>query len=294
MEQTEKKHEYYVARYSLIKDNQLTFEDFWSEKTKEEKFIEWLNSFTKEHRKEIDYRKTNYVIYCKQLQELESRYYMMTFAKEKQLIRGKKADTGIETEKLDDYKDCHIFIDVKRQFFLIERNGELGNNIVQQKNVIANVITRIFEKRLLYFELELLTEKNNFWEYIRENNGKISEIEFQLVTPNFLGIKTVREMLQKLNIYNNTRCQFKLQNDEGKLTIGENDEFINDAVKYTSNGGGRWRIKALEHTETTSEDTPTSYDLSDNVSNLNDTALEEIKTVFEILNRKDEGNHIGE
>ena len=54
MVQTGKKHDYYVTRYSLIKDKQLTFEDYLSEKTKEEKFVEWLNSFTKEHRKEID------------------------------------------------------------------------------------------------------------------------------------------------------------------------------------------------------------------------------------------------
>ncbi len=294
MGQTEKKHDYYVTRYSLIKDKQLRLEDFLSEKTKEEKFVEWLDSFAKEHRKEIDYKKTNYVIYCKQLHKLGTRYYMMTFAKKKQLVRGKKADTGIETEELDDYKDCHIFIDVERQFFIIERNSELGNDIVQQKNIIAKVITHIFENICLFFELELLTEKNNFWEYIHKNNGKIVEIEFQFVTPNFLGIKTVREMLQKLNIYNNTKCQFKLQNDEGKLIIDENDEFIKDAVKYTSCGGGRWRAKALQNTESTSEDTPTKYDLSDNVNNLNDTALEEIKTVFEILNRQDEGNHIGE
>ncbi len=294
MVQTGKKHDYYVTRYSLIKDKQLTFEDYLSEKTKEEKFVEWLNSFTKEHRKEIDYKKTNYVIYCKQLKELGTRYYMMTFAKEKQLVRGKKADTCIETEELEDYKDCHIFIDVERQFFLIERNSELGNDIIQQKNIIAKVITHILENRFLFFELELLTEKNNFWEYIHENNGKVSEIEFQLVAPNFLGIKTVREMLEKLNIYNNTRCQFKLQNEEGKLKIDENDEFIKDAVTYTSSGGGSWKIKALQSKESTSEDTPEKYDLSDNVINLNDTAMEEIKTVFEILNRQDEGNHIGE
>ena len=52
-------------------------------------------------------------------------------------------------------------------------------------------------------------------------------------------------------------------------------------------------IKQLDK-EDNCEDTPEKYDLSDNVINLNDTAMEEIKTVFEILNRQDEGNHIGE
>ena len=52
-DEKEKEKEYFITRYSLIPDVQIDLESY-SGTTKEAKFINWLNSFAQEKKKEID------------------------------------------------------------------------------------------------------------------------------------------------------------------------------------------------------------------------------------------------
>ncbi len=113
----EKQKDYFITRYSLIPDIQIDL-DTINGITKEDKFTDWLMTFSQEKRKEIDYRGINYTLYCKKITD---NCFFMSFAKELHDIIGKKTDTGIIDTQIENYKKCNILINVKNQWMVIEK-----------------------------------------------------------------------------------------------------------------------------------------------------------------------------
>lgn len=235
-------HEYFVTRYSLIPDAQIDIETA-SGVTKEEKFMNWLNSFSEINKKETTYRNTNYVLYCKKRSD---NCFILSFGKALKDSVGEKTETGIIDTTISNYKKCTILFNIPRQWILIQKNSAIASDIEQQKNLISRVITQFLNDYHLVFSIDLITQKRHFWEYIKANKDSITEIEITLSSPNFLrGIKTVTDILHQTNdIYNNTSIGVQLQNTEGHLTINEDNEFLKDAIKYSSAGGGKWKVKS--------------------------------------------------
>lgn len=278
--------EYFIARYSLILDNQIDLETATGI-TKEEKFLSWLLSFETEKNKEIEYGGSSYVLYCKQLSD--SRF-LMSFAKGTTTTIGEKTDDGIVDSSIQDYKKCNILINTKSNFFIIEKNFDVSTNFDTLKNAIAKVITRFLRPRFLYFSLDLLTEKNDFWEYISVNAGNITDIEIKLTSPNLLGgIQSVSQLLsQTKEQYNNTDFLFKLSNSEGNLKIDPKNTFLRDAIRYSSSGCGSWKAKTKNVSEWyKSVDKPFIVELSDDIAQLKDSDLQEIHAIFEKIKRMD-------
>lgn len=151
----EKQKDYFATRYSLIPDSQLDF-DSVKGVTKEDKFMNWLTSFETEKKKELCYRKTNYTLYCKQLSD---DCFFMSFAKELQETIGEKTDEGIHDTLINNYKKCNILIQTQNQWMLIEKSSNISTGIESQKNLIANVISKLLESKNLCFELGIMTEK---------------------------------------------------------------------------------------------------------------------------------------
>lgn len=271
--------EYFIARYSLIPDIQIDMDTFLG-KTKEEKFEEWLSSFECEKKKEIEFNGYNYVVYCQKISEYK---FLMSFAKGTNKTIGQKTEIGIIDSKIKDYKRCNIFINTKSQFFIIEKNLDVSANIISLKNSISKVISRSLKKINIYFELELMTEKNDFWKYVQENNGEITDVEIKLASPNLLdGILTVKEFLKQTNQqYNNTSILIKLSNEEGRLTINPENEFLQDAIRYSTAGCGSWKAKVRGKDKWYSNtDSPLLVLLPSGVEQLSESDLEAIYDVY--------------
>lgn len=278
--------DYFIARYSLIPDIQIDIDTILG-KTKEEKFEDWLTSFECEKKKEIEYNGYNYVVYC---QKLSNYKFLMSFAKGMTKTIGEKTESGIIDSMIKDYKKCNILINTKSQFFIIERNIDVSANIISLKNIISKVITQNLRKKDLYFELELMTEKNDFWNYIQANNGEITDVEIKLASPNLLdGILTVTEFLKQTNQhYNNTSILIKLSNEEGRLKISQDNEFLQDAIRYSTAGCGSWKVKSKGTDKWYSNtDSPLLVALPSGVEKLGDSDLEAIGKVYEQVKELD-------
>lgn len=276
---SEKQRDYFITRYSLIPDAQIDL-DTTVGITKEDKFLAWIINLVQEKRKEIDYRGANYALYCK---KIFSDSFFMSFAKEIHDVIGQKTDEGIIDTPMGNYKKCNIFINVTNQWMIIEKKYEISATIEMQKNLIANVISKFLKPKDLFFELGIMTEKNYFWEYVTANKGTITDIDITLSSPNFLeGIKTVTEFLHKTNeSYNNTSISMHLKNEEGKLNIDTKNEFLQDAIRYSSAGGGKWKVKSTNDKIGCSNiDNPFIIHLPEEISQLKDSDLQLVNNTF--------------
>ncbi len=281
-----KRVDYFITRYSLIPDTQIDIETA-AGISKEQKFMEWLLSFESEKKKEIECGGYNYVLYCN---KLSSNRFLMSFAKGTDKVIGNKTDEGIIDSAIIDYKKCNILINTQSQFFIIEKNFDVSGNYITLKNIIANVITKFLKKRYLYFQLDLMTEKNDFWKYISTNSGDITDIEIKLTSPNLLnGIATVSDFLRQTNeIYNNTNISFKLSNDEGQLNVNPDNQFLQDAIRYSSAGCGSWKAKSKNSgTWYKNTDNPLVLKLPDELGHLKNSDLQDINDAFEYVKKLD-------
>ncbi len=283
---TEKSKEYFITRYSLIPDTQIDFDTF-NGVTKEEKFVNWLVTFSQEKNKETDYRGSNYILYCKKISNIS---FFISFAKEFHDVIGQKTDSGIIDTPIENYKKCNIIINTKHQWMIIEKSTSISSPIENQKNIIANVISKFLKPKDLYFEIGIMAEKNYFWEYVSANKDSITDIEITLSSPNFLeGIKTVDSFLHRTNeAYNNTSIGIHLKNEEGHLNIDTNNEFLQDAIRYSSSGGGKWKVKSsTDKTGCSNVDNPFIIRLPEEISQLKDSDLKSINNAFEHIKRID-------
>lgn len=104
-----------------------------------------------------------------------------------------------------------------------------------------------------FIEINLIKEKQSFWEAASKHKGEITSAEFTFVTPNILGIRS------KLNEeLKNARKKFyassvmeTLYNPKGNLNLEGNE--IKDAVEYISEGGGKSKLKSGKKTIYNSE-----------------------------------------
>lgn len=282
----EKKKEYFITRYSLIPDAQIDLESFTGI-SKEEKFLNWMLSFKQEKRKEIDCRGTHYALYCKQVTD---KCFFISFAKELEDIIGEKTDDGIKDTLISNYKKCNIIVNTYNQWMIIEKNSDISQNIINQKNIIANVISNFIKSKDLYFELGFISEKNDFWQFVTANKDSITDIDITLSSPNFLrGIKTVNELLHETNeSYNNTSVSVHLRNEEGRLNIDKNNEFLQDAIRYSSAGCGKWRVKSTANKKGYSnEDNPFIIRLPECIGELKDSDIKTIESAFEHIKHLD-------
>lgn len=292
MDTEEKKSEYFIARYSLIPDSQIDLETV-SGITKEEKFLDWINSFQTEKKKEVEQNGCNYTLYCKKISK--DRFFM-SFAKETKKIIGAKTDEGIVDSPILDYKKSNILINTRSQIFIIQRNPHVSSLITTLKNVISKAITKLLESKFLYFQLDLVTERNDFWKYIANNSGEISDLEIKLSSPNlFDGIITVSDFLRKTNkTYNNTSFSFRLSNEEGSLNIDPNNPFLQDAIHYSTAGCGSWKARTKGSVKWyKNTDTPYLLHLSDSLGQLKDSDLQAIDDAFKRADYLDPENEEG-
>ena len=232
---------YFIACYSLIQDTQYNLNLLTT--NKREAFIGWLDSFKDNGIKEIDYsHKRHFSIACR---EYTSGKYFMQFAKHKGTTVTRKIQNDFITAPVDDYPYCRIFINTEKNTLLIEKNSSIAETVLDTKRLIENVIRKDICNMGYGIEIELITKPINFWNYLDENKGNITSVEFTLVRPNFIeGYPTATSFVNGFGSYNIDSVTTRLQNDDGNLSIPRNNPFIVDALKYSSSGAGKWSISA--------------------------------------------------
>lgn len=165
-------------------------------------------------------------------------------ARKKQFNKRELVENDIIETTDEDYPYVNIFIDLRGQKFLIESNTQVFENYNTCSNVIENIINNNLKEKDIRIELNPIIEEEDFWSYFT-NNSKVYNIEFKLAAPNMFDAEDDATILLKeaeknigANMVNINFC-----NQEGNLK--PNRIGIDSFIKYISNGGGAWKILAL-------------------------------------------------
>lgn len=285
--------EYFSACYSLIQDTQYNLQLLNT--SKEQAFINWLNTFSSEPFKNISISpKKRYTITCK---EYQPGKYFMKFARATKKTVNQKVKDDFVPAKVPDYPNCKIFIDTANNIILIEKNLNVAHTIPDIRDLIAKVISKDISSFGYSIRIELVTKVADFWSYVNENITNLQSIEFTLVYPNFLdGFDDVKQFVRGFESYNPEVITTKIENKEGRLTLPNNKNFLKDALAYAASGAGSWKATAKgTHKIKSSESVPNINTLPSDISELRPEQIQHISDIFESIRRiSDENRQIGE
>lgn len=161
-------------------------------------------------------------------------------------IKHEKRD--FSDEMMDQWPKFYVAIwnDKDKQMIAVQERKEAFQKTVSVKNIIEVVVnTEIFQYGLAA-HFQPLFAKEDFWEIVKKHQGKIKEIEFELITPNMSNISgMISDDLKNLAISTNTsRTKIDIEADqEAALTISPYDQNVSSLVDYASVGGGTISVK---------------------------------------------------
>ena len=129
---------------------------------------------------------------------------------------------------------------------LIQQGGGFQNT-----STVASIIETTLNQYLSHYHLaiafEPIYEQEYFWDLVQRYEGRIMQIDFELISPNMSNISASLNLdLTNLNKSTNTQKTHLQLNSDPKayLTPSQNDPLISNIVEYSSQGGGNISVRA--------------------------------------------------
>ncbi|RDI11731.1 hypothetical protein [Comamonas sp. AG1104] len=153
-----------------------------------------------------------------------------------------------QREKIPSWPNVTVIINNldDRQTILISRNVKAFSTT----KVVSNILEKTFDQALNYMGLTIQIREtfnpNHFWGLMRENEGRVDRVRFEMVAPNMASItKALKIDLRQLNRESNCqKVSLQLESlPKTALEIDPEDELIKGCVEYASLGGGDIVVK---------------------------------------------------
>ncbi|WP_027181649.1 hypothetical protein [Oleidesulfovibrio alaskensis] len=174
-----------------------------------------------------------------------SENFLLTIAREKQVSRYTE---DFKKEQIESFPPTRIFI-INRsdvQICAVERNMYFSHTDVIVNKIIAPEINRYLKKNYLTAKFSAITDKNSFWDFAKKNEGKVTSIEFHLVTPNMSNMSAMLSEELK-SVAKGTRAattNVKLKSEhKNYLEVSRENKQLADIVNYAAQGGGDVFVK---------------------------------------------------
>lgn len=144
------------------------------------------------------------------------------------------------------------------QIIAISRNTRAFSSGAVVAKILQNNLGRILQRYMLTIQVEAIFDRSEFWHIVDEYRGRITSVNFELISPNMANISKGLELdLAKLNADTNShRTDLKLNSTEGSaLEIKKDNPMLNSLVEYSSEGCGdiEVKIKGIKKTIRTSK-----------------------------------------
>jgi hypothetical protein len=152
-------------------------------------------------------------------------------------------------EELDNWPSFLIGVwnDPEKQLLIIEERREAFQHTSAVANAFENALSRRLASKQLAVYVEPLFKEEEFWKIAERYRGKITDVKFELITPNMSNISdALSEDLKDLAKSSNTaktNLQIKAP-DDSVLNLEGADRAVRDLVAYSSEGGGNISVKA--------------------------------------------------
>jgi hypothetical protein len=121
-----------------------------------------------------------------------------------------------------------------------ERQNAFATTDVVAKALGSAINPPLGKMNLRWYCKPLFSERN-FWELLGENEGRIKEIRFEIITPNMSNISDSleKDLVQFAKDSNAVESKIDLKADpNSSILISEDDPRVKGLVEYSSKGGG--------------------------------------------------------
>ena len=233
--------EFYGFRGNIIFPDQITLFNFGlanNSRDKNQVFKSFFEKLKEEGRIDSKYQKRKYylifinqydtIVHCQLARERIYDKYEMTSKK-------------IIGTKDQDYPFINVFIELKSQKFLIESKTTIFENYNTCSDVIKNIMNKYLKSIEAEININPILEEQEFWNFFNDDN-EVKSLNFSLAVPNLFDasddatdfLNAARDNIGASNI------SLNFSNSKGGLKPNKNG--MDSFVKYTSAGGGTWRL----------------------------------------------------
>lgn len=177
----------------------------------------------------------------------EGKVIMGRIGRSKTEFANRPPDQGFEEYELLTWRTANLLIDTSShtdgQKVAMQKHPDVGAPFGVLESLV-NHINETDRDGEYVLELATISDEGRFWGAVAEYKDSITSVEFTLITPNVLGLRSsLNEGLQDARDKNGAReVQVVLKNDEGGLKL-EGEKNIEEAVEYVTKGGGRAKLK---------------------------------------------------
>lgn len=159
-----------------------------------------------------------------------------------------------QTEVIENWPKILVAIwnEPDKQLIAVQHRSAAFQNTGAVMKLIFDSLEPVLSKKQLTAIWEPLIERNVFWDLVRNNQGKIQEVEFEIITPNMVNISgSLPEDLKNFaRQTNSVRNKISISAEKtSALQIEENNETIAGLVDYSNEGGGDISIKINGYTK---------------------------------------------
>lgn len=176
---------------------------------------------------------------------LQDDFALLKLATKKDITRKTK---DFREEEIDNWPFIVILFDNRpdRQLAYLQHL----TTVFQRTSTVSNILQRSFNDELARFHLLVrfnpLFEEREFWELVSKYDERITQAEFDMISPNMSNISESLNLdLRQLSEQTNTKeTRLELNSDpEGSLHLTKDDDFIDSLVGYSSEGAGNISLK---------------------------------------------------
>ena len=156
---------------------------------------------------------------------------------------------NFEEEELENWPSVYVIINNDPEVQLMA--VEVEPRAFYRSSTVVNVLEININSWLEQFKLEIRINptflKNEFWKVVHTHKNRITYVEFFMVAPNLANISKGLELdlgeLKSRTNSINTNLALNCPKGE-KLTLSEDDRFVQSLVSYSAEGGGTIHLKA--------------------------------------------------
>ena len=138
------------------------------------------------------------------------------------------------------------------QKIAIEAQLKIGSPIAILKS-LSQKLNDVRPTHKFLIEVNSIIEASDFWQFVSENEGKITKVTFDLIPPNMFGIRDDfdRELKELRDQERAQRVKFELQSSDG---LALDTERVRNTVNYTVEGGGSIKARTKSRRSFNSQD----------------------------------------
>ncbi len=199
-------------------------------------------AFSKRH--DFFYRKNKYTYVPLQIENSRKNTFAGFIGKPVEKYVNAGPDQLFAPTKSKHYKAAFLAIDVAKdqQVITFEKRGDVG----EAHGIIKTMLDSYAKEHrggAWHSEVEYISLKEEFWRAAKEYQGQITELSFEFHPPNGLKAEKALAELNKMakDQVNSQATTVSFKNKDGG--INPEGDFVETAVKYTSEGAGKIRMK---------------------------------------------------